>query len=685
MPAYRSQKPQAFPPEGNEFSEIGKHELPDSTVEYLRHGVPEGGRNNALRDAAHQCRDSGRLGAEWIERLVARGVADGLSENEARKTVESSTHPGEAREPCGPVYREPRMGVRRRQAPTMLYPAGLQGAEGFKAFLRSVFEPGEFVSISPADEEFQPGRGTTFERDALLEMIEKRKERKHGGDVRDFFSTKRGVYVRINPVTDKGCADRDVTAMRHVLAEIDNPEIPREEQLRTFVDSDLPISAIIDSAGKGLHAWVRVDATTRDEYNDRAQIVYETLKDSGIDPTVGNPSRYSRCPTASRGEGIQQLVRLGIGAEDWQTWHAKNDPLIECNLSTGKGPLDLSEMEIDESQTLLGERFLCRGGGMMWTGSTGIGKSSSATQQDILWAIGQPAFGILPNGELKTATLQIENDQGDLTEMMRGVFLGLQLSEDQKRRVNRNVRIFTVDVFGEDILRLARRLAMGYRGWKPDIIRLDPFQALSGLDVAGDVPGVLAFTFELTRIAKEYGVAFILNHHTPKLTEKSIEDRGLQYSSYLGAGGAQLANWARADLLLLPTLEEGIYQLIAGKRSGRLQWSTRKRFFKHSKVGICWEDCTPEEVKRVSEYKEKKPKKKAAKSVYRLEKEKGESDLLRMIVTRIRASGVAPSRREVKEWNIPNQPRNTARVLAIIKDAKAQFEAEEAKKNNELF
>jgi len=51
-----------------------------------------------------------------------------------------------------------------------------------------------------------------------------------------------------------------------------------------------------------------------------------------------------------------------------------------------------------ETDNLLGNRFLCVEGGMLLVGPSGIGKSSANVQQDILWSLGRPAFGIRPEG-----------------------------------------------------------------------------------------------------------------------------------------------------------------------------------------------------------------------------------------------------------------------------------------------
>jgi hypothetical protein len=98
--------------------------------------------------------------------------------------------------------------------------------------------------------------------------------------------------------------------------------------------------------------------------------------------------------------------------------------------------LEFGDVPPDIVKTLLGNRFLCVEGGLLFIGPSGIGKSSASIQQDIRWSIGEPAFGIAPARPLKIVTIQAEDDAGDLSEMVRGACLHLELSpeEDQLSR-----------------------------------------------------------------------------------------------------------------------------------------------------------------------------------------------------------------------------------------------------------
>ena len=85
----------------------------------------------------------------------------------------------------------------------------------------------------------------------------------------------------------------------------------------------------------------------------------------------------------------------------------------------------------DDASELLRQRYLCRGGGLLLVGFTGVGKSSFSMQCMLKWALGLPVFGIEPTRPLKSLLIQAENDDGDLAEMRDGVVNGLGLQEDQ--------------------------------------------------------------------------------------------------------------------------------------------------------------------------------------------------------------------------------------------------------------
>ena len=74
--------------------------LPRRTLEYLQRGASEGMRNAELFDATCQFRDAGHPLEETEGQLLARALADGLTEAEARTTIRS-VYARTSREPLG--------------------------------------------------------------------------------------------------------------------------------------------------------------------------------------------------------------------------------------------------------------------------------------------------------------------------------------------------------------------------------------------------------------------------------------------------------------------------------------------------------------------------------------------------------------------------------------------------------
>lgn len=106
--------------------------------------------------------------------------------------------------------------------------------------------------------------------------------------------------ININPCNGLNGND-NVTVFRHTLVECDDIE-GLEMQYALLLHSGLPITCITDSAGKSLHAAIKVDAKDYEEYSERVNLIKEFCTGIGInyDSRCRDPSRYSRCAGAIR-------------------------------------------------------------------------------------------------------------------------------------------------------------------------------------------------------------------------------------------------------------------------------------------------------------------------------------------------------------------------------------------------
>lgn len=326
--------------------------LPKRTREYLERGAPEGQRNAELFEAACQLRDAAMSREQAQAMLLPRAIADGLSDAEAAQTIASafahtpreSLHGGPHRASNGTNGSNGNgYGQKARHSnngndngrpqpaeppPPMPLPEPI--ADGFLKLLDAAFHAEEYVAVAPAGEneegEVVPKRGVTLTARQWRERVTGK------GGIDRCFTTPLGLFVRINPMTRGGARNEDVTSLRHALVEFDRDDkgapIAKEAQFGAIIASGLPVTAVIDSGNKSLHAWVRVDAPDASEYRRRVDIVWDWFAGLHLDRQNKNPSRLSRCPdgwrTVDGEKRRQRLLALNFGAPCWAEWEAAN-------------------------------------------------------------------------------------------------------------------------------------------------------------------------------------------------------------------------------------------------------------------------------------------------------------------------------------------------------------------------
>lgn len=571
--------------------------LPQRTLDYLGNGAPEGSRNAELFDAACQLRDAGLERAEADGKLIARALADGLSEGEARRTIESAF----AKERRGPAAGSGRR-AEGNQSPPKAVPEPIP--DGFLRLLDACFLPEEFVAVAPATEndlgEIVPTKGVTLKREQWKERAQNK------GGIERCFSTKLGVFIRINPMREGGSKNEDVTALRHVLVEFDREAngatVPKDEQLRLIRQSGLPVSALIDSGNKSLHAWVRVDAKDADEYRQRVERVWELFDGKALDRQNRNPSRLSRCPGGRRtvdGEvRVQQLLAIGIGATSWNEWAGSiADKTPEPIPLATLGSYDIE----NDPNNVLGRRWLCRGSSLVIIGQSGTGKSSLCMQLIVAWGLGVSAFGIAPQRPLRSLIIQAENDVGDLAEMYQGVRAGMKLTAEQERDLAGRIFLYRDTTHaGLTFIDFARRLVEKHR---PDLVWADPLLNYIGDDISQQRV-VSDFSRQLNIISEETGVIWCMMHHTGKPPKEPREHWTPSDLAYMGLGSSTVTNWSRETALLMrvkaPDGTPQTFQFSMTKRRIRAGLRTMDGiptdtiFLQHAAGGgILWEQCEP--------------------------------------------------------------------------------------------
>jgi len=469
-------------------------------------------------------------------------------------------------------------------------------ASEFKRFLQAAFAATEVVCICDAVEDGRPVTAGSFI------PVEDWIARFDDPASRILSPEREGIFVRINPFRPNlySGSDNDVSAYRHVLVEFDDK--PKAEQEKLFRDSGLPITVLIDSGGKSIHAWVRVDAPNRKEWDIRRDIIYSSIP--GIDAKNKNPSRYSRLPGAWRSPTSQQkLLATNLGSASWEDYLTSRE--TDDDQSTVVSIKDLISFDSsNDPDNLIGQRWLTRGSSMIVSGGTGIGKSSLMMQIVIQWALGKDFFGIAPVKPLKIGVIQAENDKGDLAEAFQGVGFGLNLSGGDMKMLQQQLEFRTEAVrTGDQFLAYARRFI---HKSKLDVIVADPLFSYFGGDLSDQGEVSVFLRNKLQPILQETKVAWIWMHHISKAQRKDGEPMTTMELAHAGFGSSELANWAReiAVLAEVGQFKPRRFQLAFCKRGGRLPKPIIN--LQHGTDRIKWEEYNPLVITG-AQLKEKKP------------------------------------------------------------------------------
>jgi hypothetical protein len=73
--------------------------------------------------------------------------------------------------------------------------------------------------------------------------------------------------------------------------------MPRELQILFWAGVPAPVVALVDSGGKSIHGWIRIDAVNADEWTQRVERkLFSLLTVVGADGACKNEARLSRTP-----------------------------------------------------------------------------------------------------------------------------------------------------------------------------------------------------------------------------------------------------------------------------------------------------------------------------------------------------------------------------------------------------
>lgn len=373
-----------------------------------------------------------------------------------------------------------------------------------------VTETYEIIDEKTGDKIYKPTSGA-YDRTAgqLIEALNKCEG--DIGSVLGDYKEEAGAWIRFNPLDGKGVKNENVSDYRYALVESDNMEI--EKQNAIMRELELPITLLVHSGKRSIHAIVRVDAATYEEYRKRVDYLYNVCKKNGlnVDNQNRNPSRLSRLPGIMRNGKKQFIIDSNIGKADWEEWHEWIEDLND----------DLPDMEtltdhwndMPELAPPLIEGLLRQGHKMLMAGPSKAGKSFALIELTIAIAEGAKWLGWqCAQGHVLYVNLEL--DRPSALHRFKDVYGALGIEPRNIKNIdiwNLRGKSVPMDKLAPKLIRRAHK-----KGYVAVII--DPiYKVLTGDENSADQ--MAHFTNQFDKIATELGSSVIYCHHHSKGTQ----------------------------------------------------------------------------------------------------------------------------------------------------------------------
>jgi len=317
-----------------------------------------------------------------------------------------------------------------------------------------------------------------------------------------------GAMIRFNPLDGEGESDANVTKFRYCLVESDKDSI--EKQYGLYKAMNLPIKVLVNSGNKSLHAIIRVDAESAQQYRDRVNKIYDFCKRSGlqVDEQDKNASRYSRMPGITRNGKRQYTVAMNIGAASYKEWvdwlETENDNL----------PDDISLADVWDNmppvKEELIENVLRVGHKMLVSGPSKAGKSYLLIELAICIAEGLEWLGNKCK-QGKVVYLNMELDQAECYQRFKQIYNALEVRPDNIQ----NIRIWNLRGFATPMDKLAPLLINRFKEKNYLAVIVDPiYKVITGDENSATEMSKFCSYFD--RCSEALGTAMIYCHHHSK-------------------------------------------------------------------------------------------------------------------------------------------------------------------------
>lgn len=437
-------------------------------------------------------------------------------------------------------------------------------------YLETLFEPEDHVGYVTNDAwkneegKWVPAKGV-YDRTAgeLIASLHRYPD-DIGATVGD-WKPEAGAWIRFNALDGEGVRNENVTGFRFALVESDS--MPIDEQIAIYRRQELPIAALVSSAGKSVHAIVRVDAQDAQEYRRRVTFLYDFLAARGlkVDTQNRNPSRLSRMPGVTRNGQLQKLLGVNIGRKSWVDWmdfvEGATDelPALSTLADYAADPPALPEELISG--------VLRRGHKMLISGSSKAGKSFLLMELCIALAEGRPWLGF-PCKKGRVLYVNLEIDPASCVNRFVKIYDALAYARDHID----DIIIWNLRGHAVPLDKLVPKLIRRVRDQRLDAIIIDPiYKVITGDE--NSASDMAAFCNQFDRICNETGCSTIYCHHHSKGSQgaKRAMDRASGSGVFARDPDAQL------DMIELE-LSEDVRNMIAdkGATGWRLECSLRE-------------------------------------------------------------------------------------------------------------
>lgn len=354
---------------------------------------------------------------------------------------------------------------------------------------------------------YLPTKGS-FDRTAgeLIQLLQNCK-----GDITNVFgdyNEQAGAWIRFNPLDGEGVKNDNVTDFRYALVESDVIDI--EKQNAIIRQLELPVAVLVHSGKKSLHAIVKIDAGSYEEYRKRVDYLYGVCQKNGlkVDTQNKNPSRLSRMPGIVRNGQKQFLVDTEIGKACWSEWQE----WIEAETDNLPNPESLADYwdDLPDLAEPLINGILRKGHKMLLAGPSKAGKSFALIELVIAIAEGKKWLDF----QCETARVlyvNLELDSASCLHRFRDVYVALGWRPDNIKNIdiwNLRGKSVPMDKLAPKLIRRARKQNYG-------AIVIDPiYKVITGDENSADQ--MAAFCNEFDKLCTELGSAVIYCHHHSK-------------------------------------------------------------------------------------------------------------------------------------------------------------------------